>query len=223
MSPHPLLRLAAASATALSLFAVGACTSPIANYCSEKASCEDLVPQQEELCELDINEDRDSADVWGCVSEWDKLMDCVLDNMRCENRGTPQADFKVDENACDGLAEALDDCIDSAINDVVECAPGCTLGMLDNDRCDSACDVEQCAFDSNDCATSQCSSGCSDSMRGNGFCDSACDNVSCGYDLGDCNGSGECAQGCPNSYRGDGSCDSACNNSLCNYDDGDCN
>ena len=205
--------------------ALGACVTPIDNYCAEKASCENLAPQQEEICSLDAQEDADIAGVWGCSSEVDALWVCAIDNMQCKNSGTPEADLDIREDACDGENEVLQDCIKKTAWDVVECAPGCTLNMAKNSVCESACNNAQCAYDNNLCSSlpGPCASGCSTSMISNGFCESACNTIQCDYDGGDCSSGGDCRPGCPQSYRGDGTCDADCNNAYCNFDDGDCN
>jgi len=216
------VRFALASLT-LAAAALGACVTPIGNYCAEKASCEDLAPQQEKICNIDLEEGADVAGVWGCSSEFDALTVCVVDNMQCKNRGTPEADLDIRKGVCKGEELVYEDCIEKAQEDVVECAPGCTLAMTKNSVCDSASNNIQCGYDDNQCSSNQCASGCSTSMLANGTCDSACDTAQCGYDGGDCSSGGDCSPGCPQSYRGDGTCDADCNNASCNYDNGDCN
>jgi hypothetical protein len=185
-----VVRLSLASLS-LAAVALGACVTPIGNYCSEKASCEDLAPQQEEICNINNQEDADIAGVWGCSSEFDARMACVVDNMQCKNRGTPEADLDIRKDACNVEALILENCIQKAAEDVVECAPGCMLSMTGNGLCESACNTILCGYDDGDCSSgssgSDCSPGCPQSYLGDGTCDPYCNIVHCSFDYGDCN------------------------------------
>ena len=90
---------------AAALFLAG-CPGRAVEWCDLQCDCEHCSEHEYEKCVIDVNEQLDVADAYGCTDQADRLYECAMDEGHCAN------DHWVTDDYCGGDWTDTLQCID---------------------------------------------------------------------------------------------------------------
>jgi hypothetical protein len=68
------------------MLVLSGCADRAGNWCDMQCQCEGCTDHDYEKCKIDVNEQLDEADAYGCSDQADSTYNCVIDRGHCVNR-----------------------------------------------------------------------------------------------------------------------------------------
>jgi len=95
------------------------CASPDGReYCEQETDCKDGNDTDYQVCLVQLQNARREARAYGCIEDYDELIDCIFDNSECDGDGSDE-EWRFDSEDCEDDTEDFYDCLDDE-SDIID-------------------------------------------------------------------------------------------------------